>query len=334
MDFEHIKKCLKNEPSYRINQAERIIYQDLADDWMDGSSLPLYLRTSLNKEFPLKIDGRIINSNDSSSLKAIISLEDGLKIETVLMKHSSHRNTLCLSSQAGCKMSCSFCITGQGGFIRDLKDYEIVTQFLFFARLLKQSAEKVSNIVFMGMGEPFLNYENLMRAIRTFNDKNRFNIGARKISVSTCGIPDQIRRFTNEDMQLNLAVSLNASTNILRSKIMPVNTLYPLEELISSVKDYILKTKRRVMFEYVLMKDINDSIEEADRVAGLLKGLLCFVNIIPYNGMETFKRPSKKKIEDFKNRLLEKRICATQRYRFGEDINASCGRLVMDNWET
>jgi 23S rRNA (adenine2503-C2)-methyltransferase len=334
MDFERLKKYLKNEPSYRLNQAEKIICKDLAEDWMDGSSLPLYLRTSLNKEFPLKIDGKIINSNDSNSLKAIISLEDGLKIETVLMKHSSHRNTICLSSQAGCKMRCSFCLTGQGGFIRDLKDYEIVSQFLFFARLLKQRDETISNIVFMGMGEPFLNYENLMRSIRTFNHKTRFNIGARKISVSTCGIPDQIRRFAAEEMQLNLAVSLNASTNILRSKIMPVNALYPLEELISAVKDYILKTKRRVMFEYVLMQDINDSIEDAARVAGLLKGLLCFVNIIPYNGIETFKRPSKKKIEDFKNRLLQEKICATQRFRFGEDINASCGRLIMDNRET
>lgn len=333
MDFENIKKYLKNEPSYRLAQIEQVIYKDLAGDWMDGSSLPLYLRTSLNNNFPLKIDARVINSEDKNALKAIIKLEDGQTIETVLMKHSRHRNTLCLSSQAGCKMNCSFCLTGQGGFIRDLKDHEIVTQFLFFARLLRQTNETISNIVFMGMGEPFLNYENVMRSIRIFNDKNKFNIGARKISVSTCGIPDQIRRFAEEELQLNLAVSLNASNDTLRSKMMPVNNLYPIEELIISVKDYILKTKRRVMFEYVLIKDINDSKEEASSAAELLKGILCFVNIIPYNGSETFKRPTKIKIEDFKNNLLKGKICVTQRYRFGEEIDAACGRLFVNKKE-
>jgi 23S rRNA (adenine2503-C2)-methyltransferase len=333
MDFENIKKYLKNEPSYRLAQIEQVIYKDLAGDWMEGSSLPLYLRTSLNKNFPLKIDARVINAEDKNAIKAIIKLEDGQKIETVLMKHSRHRNTLCLSSQAGCKMNCSFCLTGQGGFIRDLKDYEIVTQFLFFARLLRQTNETISNIVFMGMGEPFLNYENVLKSIRIFNDKNKFNIGARKISVSTCGIPDQIRRFAEEDMQLNLAVSLNASNNTLRSKIMPVNNLYPIEELLISVKDYILKTKRRVMFEYVLIKDMNDSKEEASSVAELLKGILCFVNIIPYNGCGLLKRPSKIKIEDFKNNLLKGKICVTQRYRFGEEIDAACGRLFVNKKE-
>jgi 23S rRNA (adenine2503-C2)-methyltransferase len=142
---------------------------------------------------PLKIEGRIINSNDKNSIKAVITLEDGQTVETVLMKHD-RRNTICLSSQAGCKMNCSFCLTGQKGFVRDLKDHEIIMQFLFFARHLKQTNEMISNVVFMGMGEPFLNYENVMRAIRILNDKDKLNIGARKISLSTCGITDKIKK--------------------------------------------------------------------------------------------------------------------------------------------
>jgi 23S rRNA (adenine2503-C2)-methyltransferase len=189
-------------------------------------------------------------------------------------------------------------------------------------------AARITNVVFMGMGEPFLNYENVIKATRLLNDKNKFNIGARKISISTCGIPDKILRFTEENLQVNLAISLNAPNDEIRSKIMPVNNKYPVKIVLEAVKKYIAKTNRRVMFEYVIIGDLNDSPVLAVELSKSLKDILCFVNLIPYNGRGIFYPSSAAKIKDFKRILEESGVSVTERYRFGRDISAACGQLI------
>ena len=189
----------------------------------------------------------------------------------------------------------------------------------------------ITNVVFMGMGEPFLNYGNVMDAIRILNDKDKFNIGARKISISTCGIPQNIEKLSKENLQVNLAISLSAPNNELRSKLMPVNEKYPVETVIDAAKKYIARTNRRVMFEYVLIDKFNESGESARELAVILKGLLCFVNLIPFNGEGALNAPSKEKIGLFKSILKKSGISVTERYKFGQDINAACGQLLYSS---
>lgn len=329
MDFKRLDRILANEKPYRSKQVNDAVFKDLITDWDDATNLPLKLRGMLNKDFPLSIEGRIIDSRDSNAVKAIIKVDGDLLIETVLMKHKTGRNTICVSSQVGCVLDCLFCQTGKLGYKRNLDSSEIILQVLFFQRYLKAKGSRASNIVFMGMGEPFLNYDNVLEAIRVINDREKFNIGARHISVSTAGIPDKIRSFADEGIQVNLAVSLNAPDDELRSRIMPLNNKYKITELIESIIYYITKTNRKVMFEYVLIDDLNDSEKNAKELADLLKGILCLVNLIPYNGGPPLKRPPKKRTNTFKKVLEENNINVTQRSRFGADIDSACGQLVF-----
>ncbi|MDZ7836673.1 MAG: 23S rRNA (adenine(2503)-C(2))-methyltransferase RlmN [Actinomycetota bacterium] len=222
-----------------------------------------------------------------------------------------------------------FCHTGKLGFNRNLTADEITNQVLYFLRLLKDSRQTVTNVVFMGMGEPMLNYSNVVEAIKSLNHPEKFNISARKISVSTAGIPEKIKEFARLGLQVNLAVSLNAPTNKLRSRIMPLNKKYPLDELMASVKYYLDFTNRKVMFEYVMIEGLNDSQQQARRLAELLKGLLCVVNLIPYNGSGQLSAPGQKKINQFKGILDDHHIQSTQRYRLGTSIAAACGQLLF-----
>jgi 23S rRNA (adenine2503-C2)-methyltransferase len=242
------------------------------------------------------------------------------------MKHNDDRFTVCVSSQVGCPLACSFCATGTMGLKRNLDSFEIITQVLLFSRYLKD--KKITNVVFMGMGEPFLNYDNVMKAIHILNDSEYFNIGSRKISISTAGIVEGIERFALEDLQVNLSISLHAPNNQLRNELMPINKKYSLEKVLISVDEYILKTKRKVMFEYLMIKGVNDSLSCAKELAKLMKKPLYMVNLIVYNPTGRFVPSDSRTIKKFKEYLEKEGIFTTQRYEFGRGINAACGQLA------
>jgi 23S rRNA (adenine2503-C2)-methyltransferase len=335
MDLEHINFLLRDEKPFRSKQVEEAIYKNHIRSWSEATALPALLRHKLEEEIPLVFKCETIKSFSSDSVKAVLGLNDGLKVETVLLRHGGTkvRNTVCVSSQAGCRMNCIFCRTAKIPFKRNLSFNEIVEQVLFFVYYLSDFSQKVTNVVFMGMGEPLLNYENVIQAIRIINDKQKLNIGSRKISISTCGIPDMIEKLAEEKFQLNLAISLNAPENNLRSQLMPVNEKYPLKKLFQSISKYLDKTGRRVMFEYVLLKGINDDTLTAEELCRLLKkelpnGGLYFVNLIPFNGTGKLVAPGAKTIKEFKNILEREGISVTQRYRFGDDISGACGQLL------
>ncbi|MDP1884622.1 MAG: 23S rRNA (adenine(2503)-C(2))-methyltransferase RlmN [Candidatus Moranbacteria bacterium] len=328
MNLEKIETILKNEPDFRLKQARKAVFHDLITDWSEATTLPKNIREKLQKEAPLDIDAEIFSSKDGRTIKVRLVLEDGLAIETVLMKHTDRRNTVCVSSQVGCPLRCLFCVTGEMGFKRDLNASEIAEQVLFFARHLGKQNEKISNIVFMGMGEPFLNWENVKEAIKLINDDNCFGIGARKISVSTAGITEGIEKLADEFPQINLAISLHAPDDKLRGELMPVNKKYPLPKVFQAVDDYIEKTNRKVMFEYVMLKGVNDSEKQARELARLLKYPLYMINLIAYNPNGGFEPTPAEKIKKFKDILENAGIFTTQRYRFGTDIEAACGQLA------
>jgi len=319
------------EPKYRALQIWEGLYQHLAESPQEITNLPRELRDRLAHEFSfdsLKPVARL-NSSDGETTKLLFELWDGSKIETVLMNYS-RRHTLCISSQVGCAMNCSFCATGQMGYTRNLTPGEIVDQVLYFARALAIEAEHVTNVVFMGMGEPFHNYDAVMKAIRILNHEQGFNLGARRFTVSTVGLIPGIKRFTEENNQVNLAISLHATENARRSAIMPVNARYPIEELIQACREYFEATGRRVTFEWALIDGVNDSVAEAEELARLLEGLTCHVNVIPLNPTEGFagKKSTKHNVLAFRDTLVIRGIPCTIRIRRGIDIQAGCGQLA------
>jgi 23S rRNA (adenine2503-C2)-methyltransferase len=331
MDFKEIRELLKDQPKYRLEQAEKSLFQGLINNWQEAIGLPLNIRKKLDEEFPIEISAETFVSKDKNTIKTLIALEDGLKVEAVLMRHEDTRNTICVSSQVGCPMACSFCATGRMGFKRNLEIWEILEQILFFARYLKKVNEKITNVVFMGMGEPFMNYKNVMTAIKILNDKNGFNLGARHISISTVGVVEGIERLENEELQINLAISLHAPDNKTRSEIMPANKNYPIEKILKAVDKYIKKTNRRVMFEYLMLKGVNDSDEHAKELIGLMKKPLYFVNLIAYNPTGIYDPSPASRIKKFKEILENAGITVTQRQEFGQDIEGACGQLATKN---
>ncbi|MFH1667520.1 MAG: 23S rRNA (adenine(2503)-C(2))-methyltransferase RlmN [Candidatus Komeilibacteria bacterium] len=328
MNIASLEKILSTEPKFRLKQATQAIYVDFVSNWDEVTTLSKDLRSKLNREAPLEIDSGLSESNDRNTKKVLISLEDGLQIETVLMKHGDGRRTVCVSSQVGCPLGCTFCATGQMGFKRNLTSYEIVEQVIFWGRILKKNNERVSNVVFMGMGEPFLNYDNVMKAIRVLNDQDGFDIGARKISISTAGLITEIRKLAKEDIQINLAISLHAPTDALRSELMPINKRVSLKRLFEAVDYYIDLTNRKVMFEYLMIDKINDRRVDAERLAELMNRPLCMVNLIPYNPTNKYQPSSQKAIEVFMDILEKRGINVNQRFGFGQDIKAACGQLA------
>jgi len=327
MKFSKIKTILAEGPEFRLKQIKKLIFQDLIEDWNQASVLSLELRKKLSKEVPLEIIHKLFESNDKNTLKAVVFLIDGLTSETVLMRHRA-RNTVCISSQVGCALNCAFCATGKAGFERNLTSDEIVDQVLLFTRLLKKENKKLNNVVFMGMGEPFLNYEAVLEAIKTINDPFGLAIGSRHISVSTAGIIEGIKKFSLEPLQVNLAISLHAPTDKQRTQLMPVNRKYPLKDVLKIATDYVNKTKRKLMFEYTLIKGINDRPEDALNLAKIMDQKLFFVNLIVYNPTGAFESSSKESIEAFRKILEQKGVQQTLRYHFGSDINAACGQLA------
>ncbi|MBD3207942.1 MAG: 23S rRNA (adenine(2503)-C(2))-methyltransferase RlmN [Candidatus Nealsonbacteria bacterium] len=332
MDLSNLEQILESDPDYRKQQAKKAVFQHLIEDWKEATALPLALRERLSRECPLRIDAQMFFSSDKKTVKAVITLRDGLEIESVLMRHEGKRNTVCVSSQVGCPVGCLFCATGKMGFKRNLESLEIVEQVLLFARYLEKKQEKVTNVVFMGMGEPFLNYENVLGAIQTLNDPERFNLGARNFSISTVGITEGIEKLAEEDLQVNLAVSLHAPTDKLRSKLVPFNKKYSVTKIMNALESYIKKTNRRVMLEYLVIKDFNDSLSEAEKLVRLIRSLknpLCFVNLISYNPTDSdFRSSPPEKIKEFKQFLEKSNITVTERYRFGRDLEAACGQLA------
>jgi 23S rRNA (adenine2503-C2)-methyltransferase len=329
MELAKIKEILAGEPEFRLAQAKRAVFGELAENWNSVVGLPKNLRDKLNKEYPLEIKAEVLESADKKTVKTLIRLSDGNFVETVLMRHED-RNTVCVSSLVGCPMGCKFCATGEMGFVRKLSADEMISQVLFFARLLKKEKARVGSIVFMGMGEPFLNYENVMEAIRVMNNKEGFGIGARHISISTCGVFDGIKKLAEEKLPVNLAISLHASNDKVRREIMPVAEAYSISELIKVVDEYIVKTNRKVMFEYLMIDGVNDKDEHAFELAKLLKNKLCVVNLIEYNPTGKFSASSHNRIRRFKEILLENGINATTRFRFGQKIKGACGQLATE----
>lgn len=321
-------KIFEQQPDYRLKQAKIAVFKDLSESWSEVKTFPLELRQTLDKEFPLEIKAKTLPSKKDETLKTVITLEDDLKIETVLISHPGSRNTVCVSSQVGCPLGCTFCATGEMKFKRNLTTAEIVSQVLLFARYLKKRDKKITNVVFMGMGEPFLNYDNVLEAINILNDKDGFNLGARKFSISTIGVIPGIKKLTNEKIQVNLAISLHAPNDKLREEIIPANKQYSLTGILKEVDKYIEGTHRRVMFEYLMIRNVNDKDEHALELANLLKDRLCFVNLIAYNPTGAFQPSLPNQIKNFKRILKVNGITVVERFRFGQDIKAACGQLI------
>lgn len=328
MDLSKLTEILKSQPKYRLDQVNQAIYKDLISDWDLVTGLPKELRLVLQEKCPLSIDAEIISSEDKNTVKALITLNDKRLIETVLMKHEDGRNTVCVSCMVGCPMACSFCATGEMKLTRKLTTTEIISQVLFWSRHLQKESKRVSGVVFMGMGEPLLYYETTMEAIKILNSPNLFNIGARHISISTCGILDGINKLANSGMPVNLAISLHAPNDTIRQKLMSIASNHTIKQLLETVDQYILKTNRKVMFEYLMIDEINDLEEHAFELVDLLKGKLCFVNLIQYNPTGAFTPSSQTRIKHFRDILIRNGINATIRFRFGQDIDGACGQLA------
>jgi 23S rRNA (adenine2503-C2)-methyltransferase len=322
-----------DEPGYRAIQLWQGLYQHFWDSPEQFSNLPVPLRRKLGGEFSYTALTPITTliSSDKQTTKTLFKLHDGQAIETVLMRYEK-RHTICISTQVGCAMGCVFCATGQMGFKRHLSSGEIVAQVMHYARLLHDQGDVITNVVVMGMGEPFHNYENTMNAIDRLNDSEGYNLGSRRFTISTVGLVPAIRRFTLEKKQINLAISLHAADDILRSSMLPINKAYPIDEILLACHDYVLSTGRRITFEWALVNGINDTPEQAHLLAGKLKGLLCHVNAIPLNPTKGYsgEATTKFRANAFRQILNGYGVPCTIRLRRGIDIQAGCGQLASN----
>ncbi len=333
---EELAVLLKSwgEPTYRAKQIWQGLYQNLWAQPEEFTNLPAVLRQKLAEHlrFSNLTPAQVLQSSDGETVKTLFRLPDERAIEAVLMEYDDQRRTLCISSQAGCAMGCVFCATGQMGFQRNLTSGEIVEQVMYYARQLKGEGERVTNVVLMGMGEPFHNYENTLKAIYRLNHPDGMNLGARRFTISTVGLVPAIRRFADEKHQINLAVSLHAPSDDERSALLPVNRRYPISELITAVREYIDKTGRRVTFEFALINEVNDTPENARALGKLLKGMLCHVNVIPLNPTKKFtgQATTRARADAFCAELGKYGIPCTVRIRRGIDIQAGCGQLATE----
>lgn len=339
----------RGEAPFRAKQIYHWLYQHLVTGFQEMTNLPQALRERLAQEAsigPMVVRSEL-HSKDDRTRKVLLELGDGKLIESVLMLYppigeNNARATVCVSTQAGCAFGCTFCATGQMGFDRHLSAGEIVAQVLLFARELRAAPwtatglpgstpiDHITNIVLMGMGEPLHNYDNVLRALRILNSPDGFNLGARHMTVSTVGLVPAIRKLSQEPLQVNLAISLHAPTDELRSQTMPVNRKYPIKEVLAACQDYIAATGRQVTFEYVLLADVNDTPERAHQLGELLAPLKQFahVNCIPVNATSAdYRPPGGAAIRTFRNILFEHGVSNTVRAERGDDIAAACGQL-------
>lgn len=339
----------RGEAPFRARQVYNWLYRQLVIDFSAMTNLPQSLRDKLAAEAcigPMVVKSEL-HSKDDRTRKILLELADGKLIESVLMlyppmKESSARATVCVSSQAGCAFGCTFCATGQMGFDRHLSASEIVAQVLYFARELRAAPwraaglpeskpiDHITNIVLMGMGEPLHNYDNVLQALRILNSSEGFNLGARHMTVSTVGLVPAIRKLSQEQLQVNLAISLHAPSDEARSQTMPINRKYPLKELLAACQDYIAATRRQVTFEYVLLANVNDTPDHARQLAELLAPLKQFahVNCIPVNVTSAdYHPPGPEAMRAFRNVLFEYGVSNSVRAERGDDIAAACGQL-------
>ena len=313
------------EKPFRASQVYEGLYKQRLSSFDDMTNLSKDLRSKLKEKFSTYKIKLLVKQEGQNVNKYLFELEDKNKIESVLMFHD-YGISICVSSQVGCNMSCAFCESGRLKKVRNLLAYEIVEQILLIEEDIKK---RITHVVVMGIGEPFDNYDNVMRFVKIINCGKGIDIGSRHITISTCGVVPGIKKFMEEEGQVNLAISLHAPNDELRSKLMPINKAYHLEELMSTIKEYIDKTNRRVTFEYIMLEDINDSEKEARELIKLLKGLNCYVNLIPYNETENigFKRTKQWKILKFYDILKSNKINVTIRKEFGGSVDAACGQL-------
>ena len=331
MTFEELLSAFKDKgiQKFRAKQVYEWLHRHLAQSYDEMTNLPKSLREQLESEFPL-INCKIVRkqvSKKDSTVKYLFSMHDGDFIESVVMKYK-YGYTICVSSQVGCKMGCAFCASTIGGFKRSLNAGEILAQ-LYAAQ--KDLGERISHIVLMGMGEPLDNFDNVMRFIALATNENGLNISMRNISLSTCGLVPKMEELLKRKLQLTLSVSLHAPSDELRSKIMPVNKTYPVDELLAMCRRYTQETSRRISFEYSMLSWVNDTDECARLLASKLKGMLCHVNLIPVNEVaeSPFKPSSPERVERFVSILNKNGINATVRRKLGSDIDASCGQLRL-----
>ncbi|MBI2870050.1 MAG: 23S rRNA (adenine(2503)-C(2))-methyltransferase RlmN [Chloroflexi bacterium] len=326
------------EPRFRAGQLRQWFYRRLAASFDEMTDLPLAFRQALAARAGLCCLKPLREvSGADGTVKTLFALDDGKNLETALIPSRSpakERHTLCVSTQVGCPVGCTFCATGRQGFERNLRRGEIIDQALYFARRLKEpgkgsDAARITNLVFMGMGEPLLNYAAVWSAVETLNAPEGFGLGARNITISTSGIVPGIKRLAGEKLEVNLAVSLHAADDALRDSLVPVNRKYPLKMLLPACREYVEATGRRISFEYILFAGINDSVTQARRLAHLLARLNCHVNLIAANptGNKTFRPPARQAILEFENELRRLGINATLRQSRGTDIDGGCGQL-------
>ena len=317
------------EKSFRASQIYEGLYKKRLSSFNEITNISKELRTKLTNTFSLHKIKLLIKQKGDNVNKYLFELEDGNKIESVLMFHD-YGTSICVSSQVGCNMGCAFCESGRLKKVRNLLAYEIVEQILLIEEDIKK---RITHVVVMGIGEPFDNYDNVLRFIKIINCNKGIDLGSRHITISTCGIIPGIKKFMEEEGQVNLAISLHAPNDSLRSKIMPINKAYPLKDLMKVIKEYIAKTNRRVTFEYIMLDNVNDSEKEALELVKLLKGINCYVNLIPYNETENieFKRTKEWKILKFYDILKSNKINTTIRKEFGGSVDAACGQLRANN---
>jgi len=349
MDIEKLEKILleNNQPKFRLDQIKKAIFQDGVSSFLEISNLPKDLREVLNREIevlPFKIE-KILKSKDDNparnashsdaggSAKALLRLNDDNLLESVLISPKPGIWSVCISTQVGCPLGCRFCATGKNGFKRNLTSEEIVGQVLFWEQELKKKNEKVSNVVYMGMGEPFLNWKETEESLKIINDPKMLNLGARGLSVSTSGIPEGILNLAKYFPQVNLALSLHFADDKKRSEFMPINKKYSLENLRETLQEYFEFSNRKVFLEYIMLDEINDSMEDAKKLVDYIKSIgklqLLHVNLIRYNTTDNIlKASSGNKTQKFKNFLENNRIQVTIRKSLGEEIQGACGQLA------
>ena len=333
-NLEELKEELKKigEKPFRAEQIFKWLYQEKVTNFNDMTNISIDLRNKLEKNYRIgnfKIVKKLESIDGTKKYLFDVGDTEGNLIESVLMEYH-HGYTICVSSQIGCKMGCKFCASTGIPFARNLESGEIIEQLLEIER---DEKIKISNIVFMGIGEPLDNFDNVMNAISILNNPKGLNIGARHISISTSGVVPRIYELADRKMQCTLSISLHSSNNKTRSEMMPVNNVYPIEELIKACKYYIEKTNKRISFEYALAKDNNDNLEDAKKLVELLKGMLAHVNLIPINKIEdgNYTKSTNENIIKFRDYLNDHGIVATIRRELGSDINAACGQLRKQN---
>ena len=336
MSVKDLEALMKDwgQPAYRAKQIYQQVFINLAESPDAMSNLPAALRERLSKEAPIgSLElARVQTGDKGKTHKALFTLPDNAPVEAVLMIYED-RATVCVSTQSGCAMNCSFCASGKLGFTQNLTAGQMVEQVLWAAREVRNAGAEVkalSNVVFMGMGEPFNNYDHWWASVQRLHDPAGFNMGARNFTVSTVGIVPGIRRLAQENMEVNLAVSLHAADDDLRTRLVPANKKYPIPSIMEAVRDYIAATNRRVSFEYVLLQGVNDGPQDARGLAELLRGMLCHVNLIPWNPVpgNPLGQSERRRVLSFQEVLHERHVPCTVRVQRGVDIAAACGQLA------